>query len=225
MHARLVSFSRRASRCWRRRAEQARVSARITLQGQVLSLDADDRKQATIKHEEIKGFMPAMTMPYKVEGRQGARRASRPGDLINATLVVVEQRRVPDGRQEGRRGAAREAGAEAPAGLVRLRAAEAGRGGSGRAVRRSGRQEAHVQRVQGLAGRDDLHLHAVPDADLLPADGSPFRRASRQTLKADPALKDVHLVSVSFDPATDTPAVLKKHAKTPRAPTPRAGRS
>ena len=27
---------------------------------------APDHKQATIKHEEIKGFMPAMTMPYKV---------------------------------------------------------------------------------------------------------------------------------------------------------------
>ena len=33
--------------------------------------------------------------------------------------------------------------------------------------------------------------------------------ASIQTkLKADPALKAVHLVSVSFDPITDTPAVL-----------------
>ena len=31
-------------------------------------------------------------------------------------------------------------------------------------------------------------------------------------LAGDPALEDVHLVSVSFDPATDTPAVLKEHA-------------
>src|SRR5882724_1572231 len=59
----------------------------FTLQGQVLALSAD-RKEANIKHEDIKGFMPAMTMPYKV------REAKEfdgivPGDLINATLVVV----------------------------------------------------------------------------------------------------------------------------------------
>jgi protein SCO1/2 len=37
--------------------------------------------------------------------------------------------------------------------------------------------------------------------------------ALQKTLKADPALKNVKLVTISFDPTTDTPAVLKKHAK------------
>jgi protein SCO1/2 len=35
----------------------------------------------------------------------------------------------------------------------------------------------------------------------------------QQVIKSDPALKKVHLVSVSFDPITDTPPVLKKHAR------------
>jgi protein SCO1/2 len=35
----------------------------------------------------------------------------------------------------------------------------------------------------------------------------------QKALKADPAMNGVHLVTVSFDPATDTPAVLKQHAK------------
>ena len=35
----------------------------------------------------------------------------------------------------------------------------------------------------------------------------------QKTLKSDPALKNVKLVTVSFDPTTDTPAVLKKHGK------------
>jgi protein SCO1/2 len=34
-----------------------------------------------------------------------------------------------------------------------------------------------------------------------------------KSLEQDPALKQVHLVSVSFDPAVDTPRVLKAHAK------------
>ena len=47
-----------------------------------------DHKEATIKHEDIKGFMSAMTMPYKV--RDAKEYADlEPGDLINATLVIV----------------------------------------------------------------------------------------------------------------------------------------
>ena len=37
----------------------------FTLQGQVQSIDSP-RKLVTVKHEEITGFMPAMTMPYEV---------------------------------------------------------------------------------------------------------------------------------------------------------------
>src|SRR6187401_1763417 len=58
-----------------------------TLQGQVLSIAAD-RKEANIKHEDIAGFMPAMTMPYKVRDPQQYANLA-PGDLITATLVVV----------------------------------------------------------------------------------------------------------------------------------------
>src|SRR5262245_52046608 len=58
-----------------------------TLQGQILSIEPD-RRQANIKHEEIKGFMAAMTMPYKV--RDAKEFADlKPGDLINSTLVVA----------------------------------------------------------------------------------------------------------------------------------------
>jgi len=38
--------------------------------------------------------------------------------------------------------------------------------------------------------------------------------AMQKPLAADPALGKVHLVTVSFDPVTDTPPVLKAHAKT-----------
>src|SRR5438270_7294411 len=59
----------------------------FTLQGQVLSVEPA-RKQLTIKHEEIKGFMPAMTMPYEVRDEKLLNGLAA-GDLINATLVVV----------------------------------------------------------------------------------------------------------------------------------------
>src|SRR4051795_11683264 len=59
----------------------------FTLQGQVLSLEPA-RKQLTIKHEEIKGFMPAMTMPYDVRDAT-LLDGLHAGDLVNARLVVV----------------------------------------------------------------------------------------------------------------------------------------
>src|SRR5919199_1862311 len=56
------------------------------LQGQVLSIDGP-QKQLTIKHEEIKGLMPAMTMPYEVKDDR-LLNGLAPGDLINATLII-----------------------------------------------------------------------------------------------------------------------------------------
>ena len=37
--------------------------------------------------------------------------------------------------------------------------------------------------------------------------------AIQETAKHDPALRNLRLVSISFDPITDTPPVLKKHAR------------
>src|SRR5258706_15006316 len=56
------------------------------LHGQVLAITAD-HKEATIKHEEIKGFMPGMTMPYKVRDAKEYEKLA-PGDVIDGTLIV-----------------------------------------------------------------------------------------------------------------------------------------
>src|SRR5215208_1960341 len=59
----------------------------FTLQGQVLSVEPD-HKQAVIRHEEITGFMSAMTMPYDVKDPKEYENIA-PGDLITAKLVVL----------------------------------------------------------------------------------------------------------------------------------------
>jgi len=60
--------------------------------------------QLIVAHERIAGFMPAMTMPYKVAGTTSE---VHPGDQISATLVVDNEtewlenlrvtRKAPDG--------------------------------------------------------------------------------------------------------------------------------
>src|SRR5215470_5664356 len=58
-----------------------------TLQGQILGIDPD-RKEAMIKHGDIPGLMPAMTMSYKMKDA-GLLNGVKPGDTIDATLTIV----------------------------------------------------------------------------------------------------------------------------------------
>ena len=58
------------------------------LQGQILAV-RPERHEVVIKHQDIKGFMQGMTMPFTV--RDDALMAGKkPGDLVTATLVVGE---------------------------------------------------------------------------------------------------------------------------------------
>src|SRR6185437_10106864 len=58
------------------------------LKGQILDVKPETN-EVLVRHGDIPGFMPAMTMPYKVQ--DGALLAGKtPGDLITATLVVGE---------------------------------------------------------------------------------------------------------------------------------------
>src|SRR3989337_859014 len=58
------------------------------LKGQVLAVDPA-RQELTIKHGDIRGFMPGMTMPFKVKDAK-LMEGRTPGDLVTATLVVED---------------------------------------------------------------------------------------------------------------------------------------
>src|SRR5258708_27076309 len=59
------------------------------IQGEVISVDAG-KKLITVKHGDIPGLMPAMTMTYQIaEPRQI--QTLQPGDKISADLVVSEK--------------------------------------------------------------------------------------------------------------------------------------
>ena len=45
--------------------------------------------EVVIKHQDIKGFMPGMTMPFTVKD-DALLAGKQPGDLVTATLVVGE---------------------------------------------------------------------------------------------------------------------------------------
>jgi protein SCO1/2 len=182
-----------------------------TLQGQVLSVAAD-RREANIKHEEIKGFMPAMTMPYKAaEGQQFENVAA--GDLITATLVVVSNGAyLKDVKKVG----------EAPLEKAPQAAPSAS---SGFELLNPGEVVPNAQFVDQDGKTRDLASFRsstlvvtfiytrCPIPTFCPLMDRHFV-AIQSKIKAEPTLRNVHLVSVSFDPLADTPPVLKKHAAT-----------
>ena len=184
----------------------------FTLQGQVLSLDTA-RKMVVVKHEEIKGFMPAMTMPYEVQDARSLDGLA-PGDLINATLVVFSNgahltRINKVGAAPLEKPPAEAPNPSASSGFELVKPGETVPDGS--FLDQGGRK----RRFSGFKGAPVVMTFIYtrcPIATFCPLMDRHFA-ALQKTLKEDPALKAVRLVTVSFDPVTDTPAVLTKHAK------------
>src|SRR3954467_10785306 len=182
-----------------------------TLQGQILSI-APDHKEANIKHEEIKGFMSAMTMPYKV--RDQKEYADRtPGDLVNATLVVVSNDAyLKDVKKVGNAPLEKPAASSAPSASSGFELLKNGEPvPNAKFVNQDG-QDVEFNSFKGKAVVVTFIYTKCPMPTFCPLMDRHFATI-QTTLKNDQALKAVHLVTVSFDPTVDTPPVLKKHAK------------
>jgi protein SCO1 len=187
------------------RAPEAR---RYELSGQVLAVRPAER-EIVIKHDDIENFMPGMTMPFKVKEERWLH-VARPGDLITATLVVESSdawlsRVSPTGRR-----------APLPPDLVLPRAAQPPLA-PGEAVPEVGLTDQagdpfSPADLRGLPWAVTFVYTRCPLPTFCPALDRRFA-AVQTAIADDPALADARLVSVSFDPAYDTPAVLRAHAE------------
>ena len=176
------------------------------LTGQVLAVNAE-RQELTIRHEDIRGFMPAMTMPFKVKDRRllDGRRA---GDLVRATLVVEETdawlRRVE--------ATGHAALAEPPPPAPPAPPVEPGGEVADAAFVDQDGQARRLSTWRGRVVAVTFIYTRCPLPNFCPLMDRHFAAVQR-AIAADPRLAGgVQLVSVSFDPAFDTPAILKAHA-------------
>jgi protein SCO1/2 len=196
--------------CTRTAGEPA--ERKYPLQGQVQALEPA-RKLVTLKHGDIKGFMPAMTMPYEV--RDAAALAGlAPGDLIDATLVVVSNGAfVTDIKKVGTAPLdtppPEAPSPKASSGFELLKPGEAVPAGA--FVDQDGKLRSFAD-FKGAPLVVTFIYTKCPLPTFCPLMDRHFA-AMQKPLKADPLLKSVHLVTISFDPATDSPMVLKAHAK------------
>lgn len=185
--------------CARRPVE----TGRYDLKGQVVSVD-ESKGEVVIDHEEIPGFMAAMRMPFKLKERD-ALSSIGAGDRIQATLVVADigywlenpvvTRAIPGGEAAAAEALGPQPGAEVPE--VRL-------------VNQDGRPLSPAS-LRGRALLLTFIYTRCPFPDQCPLLSTNFAAVHRE-LERDAHLRPrTHLLSVTLDPAYDTPKVLRSY--------------
>ncbi|HYM01149.1 MAG TPA: SCO family protein [Blastocatellia bacterium] len=178
---------------------------RFELKGRVVSVHAKLR-QVTIDHQEIPGYMPAMTMPYELRD-DFALRIVKPGDDITATLVVsgasswlqdaVVVQQTPDKNFPVEEKAIHlpESGEQIPDFLL---------------VNQDGNSLRTSQFRGGPLVITFIYTRC-PLPDYCPLMTTNFVELDRR-LKSDPRLSSTaHLLSVTIDPEVDTPSVMLRY--------------
>ena len=178
---------------------------RYELKGKVVAVEPE-KHLVTIAHEEIKDYMPAMTMPFTVPD-ESAYAILRPGDQVSALLVVdgtqswleelVISRESPDTSADAASAAPVEAkaGDDVPDyGLVNQ---------SGNAIK------LHNYRGKVLVLTFIYTRCPLPEQCNLMSEN--FAALDQQLQKRPELFEKTHLLSVSFHPEYDTPAVLRSY--------------
>lgn len=180
---------------------------RYPLEGQVLAVHLD-RRQLTVKHGDIPGFMPGMTMSFPVEPAS-LLEGRTPGELIKATLEVsdatgrlvaithVGTAPLPDDSNEvAMAGSVLDVGNPVPDAAL---------------VDQHDRRRSFSEWT-GTPTLLTFIYTRCPLPTFCPLMDQNFATIQRAVAE-EPALRGrVRLVSVTFDPEHDTPAVLATHA-------------
>jgi protein SCO1/2 len=187
--------------------DRAPEPKRYELHGQIVRVDPA-RKEVVVDHEDIKGFMPAMVMPYKVQDA-GLLDGKQPGDLVTATLVVEEVNAYLS--------------TLTTTGRAPLKATGTGPALTDLDLLRDGDvvpDQVLIDQAERPLSMPSLRGHRValtfmysrcPLPDFCPLMDKQFAEVQR-LVRESPRLSDVRLLSVTLDPAFDTPAVLARHA-------------
>jgi protein SCO1 len=177
---------------------------RYELHGQILAV-RPERNEVVIKHEDIKGFMPGMTMPFTVND-PSLLAGKQPGDLVTATLVVGEvQAHLSTLTTTGH--ATPTAAAPPPPPDIRQPGETLA---DAQLVDQDGSPKA-LSSFRGHRVAMTFIYTRCPVPDFCPLMDKHFATIQK-TIASTPSLADVRLVTVTLDPAFDTPKILRAHA-------------
>jgi protein SCO1/2 len=184
------------------------------LRGEIVSIDAP-RKVLVVKHQEIKGYMPAMTMEFVVSAADLA--AAKPGQHIRGEMIPSKdgdfrlEKIWPDDQSA-------ENTIAASAQVLRQETHNRGKN----VYREVGEtvpdfalydQEGRVVQSTRFRGKQvmlNFIFTRCPVQTMCPA--STMKMMSAQRLAKEAGVPNIEFVSISLDPTYDTPAILKEYA-------------
>lgn len=177
---------------------------RYDIKGKVVSIDAE-KQQVTISHEEVKGYMPGMTMPFSVPKKSDFD-ILLPNAEVTATLVV-------DGSHSWLEDlfvvVKQEAGTPLTPTAVVL--AKEGDEVPNYTLINQDAKPIRFKNYRGKAVLLTFIYTRCPDVEFCTLMSNNFAQVERQ-LGQDPELyAKTHLLSITIDPAYDEPKVLRSY--------------
>ena len=175
---------------------------RYDLKGKVVVVEPD-KHLVTISHEDIKDYMPGMTMPFTVASESDLQILA-PDDEITATLVVDGSHSWIEHLVISRQSANASA-------LPGVAIAKAGDEVPDFTLRNQDDREIHIRGYRGQALLLTFIYTRCPVPEYCTLMSNNFAQVDR-ALGQDPELYEkTHLLSISIDPAYDTPQVLRSY--------------
>jgi len=177
-----------------------------TMTGKVISVDAN-KPEVIADSKAIPGYMDAMTMVYPVKSAS-ALKSLAPGDEISADLKVQGNSYWLENIQ-----VTKKSSGPPPQG-AEFRIPQPGDAVPDFALINQNGQHIDLKQYQGKVVLLTFIYTRCPFADYCPRISGLFADLNRKLLESPELSRRTHLLSVSFDPAHDTPAVLRKYGVT-----------
>jgi protein SCO1/2 len=174
------------------------------IQAEVISAEPA-KKLITVKHGDIPGLMPAMTMTYQVAEPQQIE-TLQPGDKITADLVVSDSK----GRLEKIALVSKGEGKTPPGTTQRI--PEKGDAVPEFALVNQDGKVIHFSNYRGKVLLVTFIYTRCPLPDFCPRMNENFRAVQKLLQEVPGASERAEFLSISFDPEHDTPEVLKHYA-------------
>ncbi len=185
--------------CGRNRVNEKRYD----LTGTVVAVERDKRL-VTVSHQEVKGYMPAMTMPFTVP-KESDLKILAPEDQITATLVVDGSRSWLEDLIITRQSAI--AGTTMPAPVI----AKEGDEVPNYTLRNQDDREIKIQNYRGKTLLLTFIYTRCPVPDYCTLMSNNFAQIERALGQEPELYAKTHLLSISIDPEYDTPKVLRSY--------------
>lgn len=177
---------------------------RYVLHGRVVGKSVATN-QLSVNHDDIPGFMPAMSMPYPVKDLQGLNEV-QPGDVVTADVIVagkdnywLEHLVITDSSGRGS--------------VSEITPHELLPGEPVPDVPLTNQDEKtlHLNQFRGKAVLVTFIYTRCPLPTFCPLISSEFAAIHKELARTPAEYNKTHLVSISLDPSYDTPPVLRQY--------------